>query len=157
MVAVREAQSWRPGSSCGTPLLRGHADLRYELAMLRRVLDERRIHPAIRDKVVNHRTSIIDEVEAAVAKHDVVVIGMRQNPYPRRARNLLERKGIEHHYLEYGSYLSRWRDRLPLKLWTGWPTFPMIFVRGFLIGGFEDLERLVESRELNRLLDAPRP
>jgi monothiol glutaredoxin len=31
-------------------------------------------------------------------------------------------------YLEYGSYTKGWRRRLALKMWTGWPTFPMIFV-----------------------------
>ena len=31
---------------------------------------------------------------------------------------------------------------LPLKLWTGWTTFPMIFVNGQFIGGFNDLVKL---------------
>jgi monothiol glutaredoxin len=61
-----------------------------------------------------------------------------------------------HHYLEYGSYLSQWQKRLPLKLWTGWPTFPMIFVKGVLIGGYEELQRLVEGGEIESLLAAPR-
>src|SRR5437870_1262464 len=97
--------------------------------MTRRTLDERRIHPSVREKIATYRTSILDDAEAAIAKHDVVVIGMRQNPFPRRARRLLDSAGITYHYLEYGSYLSQWRERLPLKLWTGWPTFPMIFVK----------------------------
>jgi glutaredoxin-related protein len=37
-------------------------------------------------------------------------------------------------------------------MWTGWPTFPMIFVRGTLIGGNKDLQRLLESGELQRML-----
>jgi glutaredoxin-related protein len=37
-------------------------------------------------------------------------------------------------------------------MWTGWPTFPMVFVKGSLIGGFEDLAQLAESGELQRLL-----
>ena len=41
-------------------------------------------------------------------------------------------------------------------MWTGWPTFPMIFVDGVLIGGFEDLARLVESGELAKSLARPR-
>jgi len=52
----------------------------------------------------------------------------------------------------HGSYLSQWRRRNALKMWTGWPTFPMIFVRGTLIGGASDLERLVTSGELKALL-----
>jgi glutaredoxin-related protein len=39
-------------------------------------------------------------------------------------------------------------------LWTGWPTFPMVFVRGQLVGGAQDLEALIASGELQRLLRA---
>jgi len=124
--------------------------------MPRRVLEEGRLHSAIRDKVATYHSAVLDEVEEAIKTHDVVVVGMRQNPFPRRARRLLERNGVAHHYLEYGSYFSQWQQRLPLKLWTGWPTFPMIFVRGVLIGGFQDLERLFASGEFSGLLSAPR-
>jgi monothiol glutaredoxin len=123
--------------------------------MPRRTLEERRIHSSVRDKIASYGSAMVDEVEAALAAHDVVVVGMQQNPFPRRARKLLDQRQIPHHYLEYGSYLSRWRDRLALKLWTGWATFPMIFVRGTLIGGFEDLKRLLDAGELGALLAAP--
>jgi monothiol glutaredoxin len=124
--------------------------------MTRRTLDERRIHPSVREKIATYRTGIVDEAESAIAKHDVVVIGMRQNPFPRRTRRLLDGAGIPYHYLEYGSYLSQWRERLPLKIWTGWPTFPMIFVKGQFIGGFEDVQRLQSNGELSRLIASPR-
>jgi monothiol glutaredoxin len=124
--------------------------------MKRPVLEEERVHPAIRDKIATYRGATVDEVQAAIAAHDVVVVGMSQNPFPKRARKLLDQKGIAHHYLGYGSYLSNWRVRLPLKMWTGWPTFPMIFVRGTLIGGYQDLVRLLDSGELESLLAAPR-
>jgi glutaredoxin-related protein len=35
-------------------------------------------------------------------------------------------------------------------MWTGWPTFPMVFVKGVLIGGADDLARLLESGALAR-------
>ena len=124
--------------------------------MPRRVLEERRIHSSIRDKVASHHSAILDEVEAAIASQDVVLVGMRQNPFPRRARKLLDQRRTHYEYLEYGSYLSQWRERLALKLWTGWPTFPMIFVKGVLIGGFEDLQRLLDAGEFDTLLAAPR-
>lgn len=100
---------------------------------------------------------MVDEVEALIQKHPVVVVGMSQNPFPRRARKLLDSQKIAYEYVGYGSYLSQWRKRLPLKLWTGWPTFPMIFVNGTFIGGYEDLRRLVSSGELRALLTGPRP
>lgn len=124
--------------------------------MPRQVLDDARIHPAIRDKIARKGEDILKEVQAAVSQHDVVIVGMGQNVFPKRARRLLDEKGIAYEYLEYGSYLSKWSDRLPLKMWTGWPTFPMIFVKGVLIGGHEDLQRLVDSAELDRLRAAPR-
>ena len=120
----------------------------------RRVLDESRIHPAIRATIGSHHADIVREVESAVAANDVVVVGMRQNPMPRRARKALDARGIAYKYLEYGSYLNTWRRRNALKMWTGWPTFPMIFVKGVLIGGATDLERLIDSGELARLLAA---
>jgi glutaredoxin-related protein len=125
--------------------------------MPRRILPETRVHPSIREKLGGLRESSVEEVEALIRQHSVVVVGMSQNPFPRRARKLLDQHGIAHHYVGYGSYLSQWRKRLPLKLWTGWPTFPMIFVNGTLIGGYQDLERLLTSGEFRELLAQPRP
>jgi len=122
--------------------------------MPRSILPEDRIHPAIRDTVANHHQDIIAEVEAAIAEHAVVVVGMKQNPFPRRARKLLDARRIPFHYLEYGSYLNTWRRRTALKMWTGWPTFPMVFVRGQLICGAAELAGLLDSGELERLLAA---
>jgi monothiol glutaredoxin len=90
------------------------------------------------------------EVQAAVAANDIVVVGMRQNPFPKKARKLLDAAGLPYRYLEYGSYLGEWRRRLALKMWTGWSTFPMVFVKGVLIGGADDLARLIGSGELGQ-------
>jgi glutaredoxin-related protein len=120
--------------------------------MPRPILDESRIHPAIRDKVANNRMDYVREVQAAIEAHPVVVVGMRQNPAPRKARTALDAAGIAYRYLEYGSYFSEWRKRNALKMWTGWPTFPMVFVKGTLIGGKDDLLKLIESGELKKLL-----
>jgi len=120
--------------------------------MPRRVLDPSRIHPAIQETVARNHDDIVGEVEAAISTNDVVVVGMAQNPHPRRARRMLESRGVPFRYLEYGSYLGPWRKRNALKMWSGWPTFPMVFVKGTLIGGASDLKRLLESGELQRLL-----
>ena len=120
--------------------------------MARPILDEAHIHPAIRDKVATNRMDYVRDVQAAIAAHPVVVVGMRQNPAPKKARRALEAAGIAHHYLEYGSYISEWRKRGALKMWTGWPTFPMVFVKGTLVGGADDLVKLIESGELKKLL-----
>ncbi len=124
--------------------------------MTRKVLDEARIDVAVREKIAGNHSDIVREVEAAVAGNDVVVVGMKQNPVVRQARRTLAQRTIPYAYLEYGSYLSEWRRRNALKMWTGWPTFPMIFVRGMFIGGAGDLEALIASGELARLLASPR-
>lgn len=120
--------------------------------MARPVLDEAHIHPAIRQQVATHEQEIVRDVQAAVASHAVVVIGMAQNPAPKRARKLLDAAAIAYHYLEYGSYFNTWRKRNALKLWTGWPTFPMVFVKGTLVGGADDLGKLLASGDLKKML-----
>ncbi len=120
--------------------------------MPRSVLDENHIHPAIRERVAGLHSTIVQEVQAAVRQHPVVVVGMAQNPFVRKARKALDAAGIPFHYLSYGSYLSEWRRRNALKMWTGWPTFPMVFVKGTLIGGSEELAKSMASGELQRLL-----
>jgi glutaredoxin-related protein len=120
--------------------------------MSREILNDSRIHPAIRDKVAGYHAGIVKEVMDAVAAHAIVIVGMRQNPNPRYARKVLDMHNIPYHYLGYGSYFSQWRRRSALKMWTGWPTFPMVFVKGTLVGGASDLARLQASGELAKLL-----
>ena len=120
--------------------------------MPRPILEEARIHPAIRERVATNRTDIVKEVEAAIAGNEIVVVGMRQNPAPRRARRVLDAAGIAYKYLEYGSYLSDWRRRTALKMWTGWQTFPMVFVKGVLVGGAAEVSTLIASGEMAKRL-----
>src|ERR1700694_3975394 len=119
-------------------------------SMPRNVLSEAKIHPDVRDQVANHGADIVKEVQAAVAANEIVVVGMRQNPFPKKARKLLDEAGLAYKYLEYGSYLGEWRRRLALKMWTGWPNLPMVFVKGVVVGGASGLGKLLGSGELNR-------
>jgi monothiol glutaredoxin len=118
--------------------------------MARNILDEDHIHPGIRETIATHNADIVQEVKDAIAANGVVVVGMSQNPVARKARRLLDDAGIPYKYLGYGSYLEGWRRRNALKMWTGWPTFPMVFVKGVLVGGASDLARLIETGELKR-------
>ena len=120
--------------------------------MPRPILEEARLHPAIRDRVANLHADIVHNVQSAAASNPVLVVGMAQNPMCRKARQALQGAGVAHHYLEYGSYFSLWRKRNVLKMWTGWPTFPMVFVRGALVGGARDVQQLITSGELRRML-----
>ncbi|HMR78536.1 MAG TPA: glutaredoxin domain-containing protein [Polyangiaceae bacterium] len=119
---------------------------------MRNVLPEAKIHPAIADKVANYHRDIVDEVQSAAATSDVLVVGMKQNPFPRKACAALKAAGVDFKYLEYGSYLGEWRRRSALKMWTGWPTFPMVFVKGQFVGGCEEIKQLIDKGELKQLL-----
>jgi monothiol glutaredoxin len=118
----------------------------------RPLFDPDRVHPAIAGAIGSYQSELLARVESLVRAKDVVVVGMSMNPFPGKARKLLDELRVAHEYLELGSYFSQWRVRLALKMWTGWPTFPMIFVKGTLIGGYEDLKRLADSGELAKLL-----
>ncbi|HXX82559.1 MAG TPA: glutaredoxin [Casimicrobiaceae bacterium] len=125
--------------------------------MPRTVLDEAHVHPAIRAKISEHHADLVREVRAAVDENDVVVVGMKQNPFPKKARRALDAAGIPYKYLEYGSYFGPWRRRNALKMWTGWPTFPMVFVKGVFVGGATDVKRLIDSSEIQTMLRGKRP
>jgi glutaredoxin-related protein len=103
-------------------------------------LDDRLIAPAALTTMDQFHADVVREVQEVVARDPVVVLGMSQNPHVTRVTRALDAAGIGYTYLEFGSYLSAWRKRLAIKLWSGWPTFPQVFVRGALIGG-EDLTK----------------
>jgi monothiol glutaredoxin len=104
----------------------------------RRILPHARLTAPAVDRLLSFHGPIVDEVERAVSESPLVVVGMAQNPHVKNVRRALDDAGLAYKYLEYGSYLSKWKERLAIKLWSGWPTFPQVFVKGILYGG-EDL------------------
>ena len=120
--------------------------------MSRPLMAEANIHPAIRTRLATWHQPVVKQAQDAVAASDVLVIGMRINPFVKKARKVLDAAGIPFQYLEYGSYFSMWRERTALKMWTGWPTLPMVFVKGILVGGATDLEKLIASGDMKTLL-----
>ena len=110
-------------------------------------------HPKAAKRISENYSSIITEISQAIEKNDVVIVGMAQNPHIKQAKKLLEKDGIKYKYLEYGSYFSGWKSRLAIKIWSGWPTFPQIFVRGKLLGGASDLEESIAVGEFQSLIN----
>jgi monothiol glutaredoxin len=103
-------------------------------------LEEGSVAPTALSAMDKFHADVVREVDEAVRRDAVVVVGMAQNPHVKRVRRVLDEAKVEYTYLEYGSYFSDWQKRLAIKLWSGWPTFPQVFVQGVLIGG-EDLTR----------------
>ena len=111
----------------------------------------------VAQKQADFHAETVSAVQSALDEHDVVVLGMTVNPHCKRARKALDEAGIAHHYIGFGGYHSMWKERLAIKLWAGWPTFPQVYVKGRLIGGASETEHMLESGELRALLDAPAP
>ncbi len=111
--------------------------------MKRNLLVEDNIDPAALMAMNSFHQEVVEEVKSAIKNHKIVVVGMGQNPVVKEARKILEKKGLQYHYLSYGSYFSQWKQRLAIKLWSGWPTYPQVFIDGKLIGGASDLSKFL--------------
>lgn len=111
-------------------------------------LSDDKVASTVKEKVSQFHRAIVDEVATTVARDPVVVVGMAQNPVVKKARALLTSKGIAYTYLEYGSYLGKWKERLAIKLWAGFPTFPMVFINGELVGGHSEIDALDKAGKL---------
>jgi glutaredoxin-related protein len=119
--------------------------------MSRPIFDTNKIAPAVLEQINTQQTSVVKEVENAIGSNKIVVVGMKGNPHCKKAVNALNKAKLNHCYLEYGSYLSEWKKRLNLKIWLGWKTFPMVFVKGEFIGGAAELVSYLKNNDLSDL------
>ena len=117
---------------------------------------EQPMHESAREFLAQYHTEVVNEVAEAVSAHAVVVVGMAQNPHVKKVRNALAGANIPFEYLEYGSYLSKWRPRLAIKLWSGWPTFPQVFLQGRLVGGCKRTQQALEDGLFHQVLEEAR-
>ncbi len=106
---------------------------------MRKILTNDKVNIEALRAIENFNQSVILDVDSAVRNHEWVVVGMAQNPFVKKAKNFLTEKNNLFHYMEYGNYFSSWKPRLAIKIWSGWPTFPQIFHKGMLVGGFDEL------------------
>jgi len=109
-------------------------------------------HPEAKKSIQSFHSAIVNEVQQAIEEHDVVVVGMFLNPYVIMVRLALGQAKIPYHYLQYGGYLTKWKQRLSLKIWNGWPTYPQVFVKGHLIGGNSKTRQALHDGSLQELL-----
>jgi monothiol glutaredoxin len=119
----------------------------------RPALEDTKIDPKAASKIAEFQAAVLREVKETVARGGVVVVGMAQNPHVKNVRKALDAAGVPFKYLEYGSYFSAWRQRLAIKLWSGWPTFPQVFVHGVLLGGEDLTKAAIDDGSLKARLD----
>ncbi|EDM76645.1 glutaredoxin [Plesiocystis pacifica SIR-1] len=114
----------------------------------------RPVHPSdacsetVRRQQAAFHPDVLEAVINAVNSQDVVVVGMATNPHVKKARLGLRNADIPFTYLEYGSYTKGWRQRLAIKMWSGYPTFPQVFVKGTLVGGNAELQGMLSDGSL---------
>jgi glutaredoxin-related protein len=108
--------------------------------------------PVATTAIAGFHAEVVRQVSDAVSNNKVVVVGMAWNPFCKRATKALDAAGIQYTYLEYGNYLSAWKERLAIKMWSGWPTFPQVFVNGSLIGGCTDLQSAIADGTLKTMI-----
>jgi monothiol glutaredoxin len=97
-------------------------------------------------------TDAVAELAAAISSNDIVVVGMKFNPFVSLARSTLDKAGLAYKYCEYGGYFSQYQARFAIKKWSGWSTIPQVFVKGQLIGGADLTLQLTKSGELAKML-----
>ncbi|MDO8494370.1 MAG: glutaredoxin 3 [Deltaproteobacteria bacterium] len=79
----------------------------------------------------------------------VIVYTTNYCPYCRAAENLLREKGVAFEAIDVTKDDEK---RLWLVKTTGYKTVPQIFIDEKPIGGFDNLKKLEESGELDKLL-----
>ncbi len=119
--------------------------------MSKRPLLDKATPAALADMEAFH-SARLDEIKRAVAEHDIVVIGMALNGACGKAVRALEAAGHKVHYIEIGGYFSKWRERLAIKLWSGWPLYPQVFVKGTLVGGHDRTVAAIADGTIKKLL-----
>lgn len=122
----------------------------------RPVLEAQFRAPHVSAHLAQYQSETLNEVRAAIKAHAVVVIGMSVNTFVKAARKELKAAGIPFTYLEYGGYTSEWKKRLAIKMWSGWPTFPQVFVNGVLIGGAKEVKGALADGSLKQMLASTR-
>lgn len=118
--------------------------------MTRPVLSSEKLSPEVAAYMAGYHQQTVNEVAGTVATNKIVVVGMGMNPFVKKARAALSEAGVDFKYLEYGNYFSLWKPRLAIKLWSGWPTFPQVFVDGKLIGGYKELVTALKAGAITR-------
>ncbi len=115
--------------------------------MSRNILAADKVSPAAMNFIAGYHAQVVNEVKLAVEQSPVVIVGMAHNPFVRKARKALSERGMNFKYLEYGSYFSGWKQRLAIKLWSGWPTYPQVFVEGKLLGGYQETAKWLAEKK----------
>ena len=95
------------------------------------------------------------EIKRIIKKNPLVLFGLSYCPYCHKAKELLAPykpvvKDIDLNRNANGT-------RKALKKISGMKTFPQIFLKGRLLGGYEDTSRKMQTRKVKKSLESLRP
>jgi monothiol glutaredoxin len=97
---------------------------------------------------------VIERIKQQLADNAVILYMKGSPAFPQcgfsgRAVQILERCGVDY------AYVNIFEDpeiRENLKIYSNWPTFPQLYVKGELIGGSDIMMDLFEKGELQKVL-----
>ena len=116
--------------------------------MPRAILDEAQIHPAIRERVAGQHADIVHEVQRGVAAHPVVVVGMAQNPFPRRGTQRARRGRHRPPLPRVRQLLQRLASPQRAEDVDRLADVSDGVRAGTLVGGADDLIKLIDERRV---------
>lgn len=97
-----------------------------------------------------HLLSHAEASEQPSAEPEVVIYTTSWCPYCRRAKALLDRKGVQYLEIDVDGDPAKRREMIARA--GGRTSVPQIFIRGRAIGGSDELRALEASGELDRFL-----
>lgn len=97
---------------------------------------------------------IMERIRQQLASQPVLLYMKGTPDFPQcgfsgRAVQILERCGVEY------AYVNIFEDpeiRENLKIYSQWPTYPQLFIKGDLVGGSDIMLELFERGELQKML-----
>lgn len=100
--------------------------------------------------------TVMQRIEQQLKDHPVMLYMKGTPEFPQcgfsaRAVQILAQCGTEFAYV---NVFEEPEIRENLKTYSGWPTFPQLFIRGELVGGSDIMLELFESGELPKMLAA---
>ncbi len=97
---------------------------------------------------------VFDRIREQIARDDVVLYMKGTPVFPQCGFSAGVVQVLTHLGVKFASYnvLEDPELRQGLKEFSNWPTFPQLYVKGELVGGFDIVREMYESRELQELL-----
>lgn len=98
-------------------------------------------------------TELLTNLANQIETDTVVVIDISNGAYIEKIDSIFRMKGLEISYVEVGTPFTKIQERDAIKAWSGWHTFPQIFVNGYLIGGHEELRKAFDDGTLDKIIN----